>query len=223
MTDVGTAMSCAESGALVRVITVCHAVTANVAGRRRADAVITGSYRRGEGDSRSRESAMTVSSCAAACFGSPMPSLSSFQGGCLVSPMTEHTDGRRGPRRVLPAHSPAAQRQGTRVTTARPAPRVGADVSNITLDADGHNDIRSQAAASTASAQNELRLRIRQQLPFACAPAKRSATHCPSWAPGSKVCPCPSIRTRSTVSPSAQARPMATSVHSGATVSSAPP
>ncbi len=64
---------------------------------------------------------------------------------------------------------------------------------------------------------------IRQQLPVACAPANRSATHCPNWAPGSNVCPCPSIRTRSTVSPSAQARPMATSVHSGATVSSTPP
>jgi hypothetical protein len=216
-------MSCAGTGALVCVITACHAVTSNVAGRRRADAVITGAYPRGEGDFRSRESAMAVSSCAAACFGSRMPSLSSFQGGCLASPMTEHTDSRRGPRPVLRAHSPAAQRQGTRMTPARAAPCAGADVSNITLDADGHNDIRAQLAASTASAQNELRLRIRQQLPFACVPAKRSATHCPSWAPGSKVCPCPSIRTRSTVSPSAQARPMATSVHSGATVSSAPP
>ena len=49
-----------------------------------ADAVITASYHRGGGDSCRHESAATVSSCAAACFGSRT----------VVSPRTEYADGR---------------------------------------------------------------------------------------------------------------------------------
>jgi hypothetical protein len=66
VTDVGTAVSFAETGALNGGITSCSAVMVNISEQRRTDDVIAASYHRDAVDSRHSECAMTVSCCTTA-------------------------------------------------------------------------------------------------------------------------------------------------------------
>jgi hypothetical protein len=124
----------------------------NIAGQRSTDAVIAASDHRGGGESWRRECVVTISCCAAACFGSRTANLiiiwakaALFRRG-LNMLIADKVCGRCSPRILLRRNAKAL---------VHTAPRPGADVSNITSDADEDNDRCHPAGTSTESPQGE--------------------------------------------------------------------